>query len=86
MRAFQSAKAQIEKKVLEWCEMGESDDRLIAHVERLSHPSGEQQIVGADDLWSVTSTAVGLQGLVELICDRVHSLEKATGREWYGRG
>ena len=55
-------------------------------IERLTHPSGEQQIVGADDLWSVTSTAVGLQGLVELITDRVHSLEKTTGREWYGRG
>ena len=44
-----------------------------------------QQIVSADTLWALANRIMIAQIFYDAVLDEIHSLDKATGRQWYSR-
>lgn len=58
---------------------------LVRYVEQMEGPGSDLVIIRREDLWAVTSIVAVMQTAHEHAMERVHLLEEATGKEWYGR-
>jgi hypothetical protein len=60
--------------------------RQLDVIHALDLDDGQHVLVNQQTLWSLCATLSTLEVLADTVMARLATLEKETGREWYGRG
>lgn len=62
-----------------------NDADLVRYIEQVDTPACDLVMVHRSDLWQVCSASAAMTALHQHVMERIHGLEEASGREWYGR-
>lgn len=86
LRHFDRIREDLTAAVRRHHERFPQDRDLVAFVEDVDTPDSALVCVHRSDLWAVTSGAMAIPVLFEMVAERIHALEAETGMAWYPHG
>ena len=86
LEAFDRLRDTLTREAQAWAARGNSETDILLNLQHPAHTVGDLHLIHAADLWPITASVAGIQGLIDSAVDAIHTLEQQTGRPWYGRG